>query len=221
MPKPHLTETVKWIHLDEINSTLLVRRAHPFSKSSEEVVNHPRQRFIHPKMEEFVMPLGSAPPLAPRSSLQSSSIEMERMRREGRACLLLGGWVFDFLRQRILILKMFFSSQGTAIAICLLVCWNNQVFFFAALKYVLIFFVSFLNDDITIYFWNTDQNTSFLFLFALLSVLLCCWHFHVNTSAVFLTFSISLWRRQLRLCISILMLHLYYKLQVLSVLSSF
>lgn len=92
MPKPHLVETVKQIYLYEINSTLLVRRAHPvFSKSSEEVVNNPRQGLIHPKVEEFAMPLGSVPPLAPRNSLQSSSIEMERVRREGRDSLLLGG----------------------------------------------------------------------------------------------------------------------------------
>lgn len=42
-------------------------------------------------MEEFAVPVGGVLPVAPENSLQSSSVEMERMRREGRANLLLGG----------------------------------------------------------------------------------------------------------------------------------
>lgn len=62
------------------------------------------------------MPLGAVRPLAPKNSLQSSGIEMERVRREDRASLFLVGQVFGFLRQRILTLKMVLSSQGIAIA---------------------------------------------------------------------------------------------------------
>lgn len=44
------------------------------------------------------MPLGGVSPLAPWNSLESSSIELERVRRGGRASLLLGGmsiWFFE------------------------------------------------------------------------------------------------------------------------------
>lgn len=98
-----------------------------------------------------------------------------------------------------LTLKMFLSSQGIAIASLFLGSSQIPSYFF------LIFFS--LNNNITVYFWNTDLNTSVvLFLFTLLSVLLCCWYFYANTSAVFLIFSISLWKRQLKLSVAIFML---------------
>lgn len=150
-------------------------------------------------MDEFAMSVRVVPPLAPWNSLQSSSVELERMRREGRASLILGGWVFGFLRQSIFNSEDVSFQSGN--------CYSKFVSWQHSSTFLFLFNFFSLNNNITVYFWNTDQNTSVvLFLFTLLSVLLCCWYFYANTSAVFLIFSISLWRRQLKLSIAIFML---------------
>lgn len=127
---------------------------------------------IIPGKDSFIqnaVPLGAVRPLAPKNSLQSSGIEMERVRREDRASLFLVGQVFGFLRQRILTLKMVLSSQGIAIA---------SLFLGSSQEPSYVYFLS-LNNNITIYFWNRDviigpvcSPISFTTLLALL-----CKHF--------------------------------------------
>ncbi|KAK4825881.1 hypothetical protein QYF61_003155 [Mycteria americana] len=65
-------------HEKNCRSTNLRSPVNTGVRASREGVVNPRGRFVHPKTEEFAMPLRGVLPLAPGNSLQSPSVEMER-----------------------------------------------------------------------------------------------------------------------------------------------